>query len=71
MIQKPIDLKVKDFKNDLISLINDYELPLSVSYLIMQDVARLVNSQLQENLATQEQQYQEQLIADNIENTEK
>jgi hypothetical protein len=64
MIQKPIDLKVRDFKTDLINLINGYGLPLSIVSMIMQDTHKLVSDQLQETLNVQEKQYQIQLKAE-------
>ncbi|SKA89760.1 hypothetical protein SAMN05428976_11355 [Clostridium sp. USBA 49] len=62
-IQKPFDLQVEDFRNDLVNLINStqQQLPLSVIVLIINDMVDNVNRQYNQYKNKLKEDYQNSL----------
>lgn len=60
-MEKPITVKVRDFKNDTVALINNSELPLFVIEPILRDVLTLVQTKSEQQYLQDKAVYEESL----------
>lgn len=60
-MDKPISLKIKDFKNDAVSLVNNSGLPLFVIEPILKDVLSAVQTKLEQEYLQDKAIYEKSL----------
>lgn len=63
-----MDLKIREFRNDLIKLINATEIPLEVKRLVVNEVQKIVTEASDNYIASQQQKEAEEAKEDD--NTE-
>lgn len=63
-----MDLKIREFRNDLIKLINATEIPLEVKRLVINEVQKIVTEAADNYIASQQQKEAEEAKEDD--NTE-
>lgn len=57
MVQKPVNLLIKDTKDTLINVLNESGLPLSVMSSMLEGISSMVNASLQSTLEKETQDY--------------
>ena len=60
-MEKPISLKLKDFKNDAVNLINTSGLPLFVVEPILKEVLAAVQSKVEQEYQQDKMRYEQSL----------
>ena len=60
-MEKPISLKLKDFKNDAVNLINTSGLPLFVIEPILKEVLAAVQSKVEQEYQQDKMKYEQSL----------
>ena len=60
-MEKPISLKIKDFKNDAVSLVNNSGLPLFIVEPILKDVLSAVQAKLEQEYLQDKAKYENSL----------
>ena len=70
-MEKPISLKIKDFKNDTVNLVNTSGLPLFVIEPILREVLAAVQTKANQEYLQDKAQYENSLVEQSAENIEK
>lgn len=61
-MEKPISLKMKDFKTDLVDLINHSGLPLFIIEPILKDILDVVQTKVEQDYQNDKAQYEKSLM---------
>jgi predicted nucleic acid-binding protein len=60
-MQKSINLLISDLSRELLATINNYGLPIVITNMVVQDIARIVNENAKRGVAKDQQNYEEGL----------
>ena len=69
-MEKPISIKLKDFKNDAVNLVNNSGLPLFVIEPILKDILVAVQTKVEQEYLQDKAVYEESLKKGDIQNEE-
>ena len=64
-MEKPISLKMKDFKTDLVDLINHSGLPLFIIEPILKDILAVIQTRVEEDYQRDKALYEQSLTEEN------